>query len=454
MTDYTTLQADIDSWTARDDLTTALKESFTALAEDKIRRTVRVAEMRKTTTQEVETSSPNQPVVFTVNNKYLEPISLSSVSNADGTIATYDYVPPAVFERIQESRSDDRVFTVDTLPTELEAREYNSAVFGEADNPGLTGSKKFCMSFMVKWDTDVLDARAILSITNGGNEGFRVRADASGFFRILGTNAADTTILDVVSTAAPFVADTWYSVLVTCDMSDDIYVYIDGSLEGMTKTTFTDDTIDFNRSNIRVGADVDSSSILRHWGELAHLGFLAGTHLDVVSELSAIWQRFYDTNGAPVPAGNQAEKAFGTPADLWFPDGDAANNRGALEANFTTQFPLPRADTTNDFPTTASKVSFLVNPTLGAATKLKLKYYESFPRITSTLASHWLITNNYDLYLYGALAETYDYLQDDAMEQKYRGKMQGVIASLHQSNQRKLRGGGPNRRRQTGRTIP
>lgn len=56
-------------------------------------------------------------------------------------------------------------------------------------------------------------------------------------------------------------------------------------------------------------------------------------------------------------------------------------------------------------------------------------YYTDIPGIV-TNASNWLSVAAYDAYLYGALAEVWDYLQDDVQAQKYLQRSAVVLESL------------------------
>lgn len=84
----------------------------------------------------------------------------------------------------------------------------------------------------------------------------------------------------------------------------------------------------------------------------------------------------------------------------------------------------------------------LPTPGAGTTATVSTSYWQSFPVLDSvTNTTNWLLTNNFSLYLWAALADLYDYLQEPVDEAKYLAKFAGAVRGLHRSERRKARSG-------------
>lgn len=76
-----------------------------------------------------------------------------------------------------------------------------------------------------------------------------------------------------------------------------------------------------------------------------------------------------------------------------------------------------------------------------------LDYYAKVPALTSSATTNWLMTKAPDLYLFGALAETEPFLQNDERIAIWQGKADGCLRSLNMADQRAKRTSAPRRMR-------
>lgn len=453
MSTYTQLKSDVASFLARDDLTSDI-DTFIDLAEDKIRRAVRVAEMRKSAIVDATTDSPDDAVVFDTAGGYLEPISLSTEDGA--TKDTYTYVSPNQFDEIVASNSQQRVFSSGAYGA-IPSRKYNGVMnASKAGASGISDSAYVTVALMFKTGLDSY-VQSLFSIDGAT---FRIAIELGGQLEFFGRNAAGGTVLSTKTTTV-LADNTWYSVLFSADVENGTAAcWLNGSDETLvTATLDTLDTFGFSSTgqttdtNYMCGYYTDASGGFEGFaGTLVLMGIKTGVYTPVTGVNADVERaRFFDANYNPVFGGDQGQRAFGSAAEIWVPDGDVGNNRGTI-TGFERNMPFPEGDT-SDRAEPDDRPVFNINPTL-SSDEVRLRYYEAFPRLSSTVEDHWLIRNNYDLYLYGTLAEAYDFLQNGPQEEKYRGKMQGVIESLNGSNLRKLRGAGPKIRRNVGRVTP
>lgn len=437
MTTYATLSADVLDYMVRNDLSGEF-DTFLDLTEAQIRRSLKIQEMRRSVTQGAVRTSSQDGIVFDVGQKFIQPISMSAVDTSDNTISTHYYVPVAAFEEIASNRGQDRVFTINSYPTTVPAYSYRGVNMIEKTTSfsAVQDTKRFVMCLLVR-PRQIGSASRFITF---GNATLTVGIDNSGNLVMEGKNASDVTILDYVSTTV-LAVDTWYAILIAVNMAGAGSVYIDGTVDAGTYATFTDDTLDLTSDSYFAVANATTKA------DMGVFGFLSEKTLNF--SVSTIRERFFDTNNAPVPAGSQGILAFGEAADIWIPDGVNFGEETGIEPNI----PLVPVDTAGDFPVISSQVEFLVNPAVDADTRLKLNYFEAFPNLdASDITTHWLIANNYDLYLYGCIAEAYAFIKNTAKENEYRQKMVGVFESIKAADKDKVTGRGPHIRRHPGRT--
>jgi hypothetical protein len=68
------------------------------------------------------------------------------------------------------------------------------------------------------------------------------------------------------------------------------------------------------------------------------------------------------------------------------------------------------------------------------AWNVELTYYAGIPALTATNTSNWLLTSFPDLYLWGALAEAWNYYEDDEQLQKAAALLKDAIDGYNEGS--------------------
>ena len=84
--------------------------------------------------------------------------------------------------------------------------------------------------------------------------------------------------------------------------------------------------------------------------------------------------------------------------------------------------------------------NIILGPTPDAVYTVNLYYYAKIDAL-STTATNWLLTNHPNIYLFGSLAEAGDYVQSDALVQKWEAKYKKGITELMLSDNNSMYGG-------------
>lgn len=66
-----------------------------------------------------------------------------------------------------------------------------------------------------------------------------------------------------------------------------------------------------------------------------------------------------------------------------------------------------------------------------------VNYIARFAPLTADPDTNWLLQNHYDVYLYGALRAACELIQEDELEDRYRGKYDRAVAALAKHENRK-----------------
>lgn len=74
---------------------------------------------------------------------------------------------------------------------------------------------------------------------------------------------------------------------------------------------------------------------------------------------------------------------------------------------------------------------------------LNVTYIKKFTALSGTNTTNWLLTEHYDLYLWGALKEAWDYIDETEMVAKYQAKFDRAVAQLDTLENAKRRASGP-----------
>lgn len=465
MTAYSDLVADIPEWTARSDLTTANIEKFIARAEDKMSRMIRVAEQRKSATQAAYSDPATTSVIFKTPAEVLQPITLRAKNGAGDTLRTYESLPDAAFRELQRSDSTRPVWTPDPLSA-IPATHYNGNTYGGANAAsGLSDAKGVAFCIAIK-PTQVAGNTIIFR--------FRDTTNNANIFQVL-TNTSNELIINTRSSGGSQVGhtftdltvtvDAWNRIIITIDAENSaIQAYLNDTASADSPTFSNTDAIAFSDSDIMtIGANHLGNNNFR--GEMTQLG-MATYAVDGSNAMTTFFDaslaktraRIFTAGatGTPVQYGtSRGTEIFGKVAEVWSPDGRPDRNHGSAEGFELLDGQVSVFDTEDDFGVSSDLFGVHVSPAYGDGTEeFELEYYGEFPRITSANTDNWLSTNHYDIYFFGALAEAYEYLQNDTQEERYREKFAGAVGSLNRSNQRKLRGTGPYVRRNTRRVTP
>jgi hypothetical protein len=85
---------------------------------------------------------------------------------------------------------------------------------------------------------------------------------------------------------------------------------------------------------------------------------------------------------------------------------------------------------------------FRISPTPDAAYTTELIYFAKLAKLSSTVASNWLLTSSPDIYLYGSLLQAAPYLQDDARIQTWATLYERALNDLRTADDRGASSGG------------
>ena len=85
---------------------------------------------------------------------------------------------------------------------------------------------------------------------------------------------------------------------------------------------------------------------------------------------------------------------------------------------------------------------FRISPTPDAAYTTELIYFAKLMKLSSTVASNWLLTSSPDIYLYGSLLQAAPYLQDDARIQVWATLYERALNDLRTADDRGASSGG------------
>lgn len=74
---------------------------------------------------------------------------------------------------------------------------------------------------------------------------------------------------------------------------------------------------------------------------------------------------------------------------------------------------------------------------------LDVCYIQRFAALSDSNTTNWLLTNHYDLYLFAALREAWDYIDETEMVAKYQGRLDRALGELEEQEGNKRRPAGP-----------
>lgn len=222
----------------------------------------------------------------------------------------------------------------------------NDYLVKSANLSGAADSKLLTGSVWLKAGADGTDGR-VLNSTNtlaGTDSRIALIRSASNRFQITGTNAANSVILNVTSSAnVIIVAAGWVHCLFSFDMSDTgkRHLYIN-DVSDRTDTTYTDDTIDNTVADWAIGARPSAANKFN--GDMAELWLQLGLYIDFSIEANR--RRFITAAKKPAYLGPTGARPTGS-APIIFLSGATASwetNKGT-GGGFTENGALANAST-------------------------------------------------------------------------------------------------------------
>jgi hypothetical protein len=171
---------------------------------------------------------------------------------------------------------------------------------------GIEDSKQGIFSAWVRWDVDGVADR-ILVLAEPLTGWFCLRLN-DNTFGIGGDNSAGTEILQLLTTSSLLAGSTWYHLLASWDLASAAgHLYVNDVADLQTPT-LTNDTIDYTKSQVSVGATFGGSLLLN--GALSEVYFAPGQYLDF--SLVHNRRKFISASGKPVHLGTTGALPTGT----------------------------------------------------------------------------------------------------------------------------------------------
>ena len=218
-----------------------------------------------------------------------------------------------------------------------------------ADLTGIADSKSGIFSCWLRLDGNDGALQTILANLLSSAR-FVVTRTSANKFRILGKNAAGTTILDQATTATYLASAKHIHILAAWDLATTTaQIYINDTAD-VTSTTKTNDTLDYVTAtpNWSIGSETDGTNKI--YGSVAELYFAPGQYLDFSTESNR--RKFIDAAGLPVSLGADGSTPTGSaPAIYLKGDYTGFGTNSGSGGNFTVNGALEKASST---PATAA----------------------------------------------------------------------------------------------------
>jgi len=207
----------------------------------------------------------------------------------------------------------------------------NDRMHRGGDLTGNADSKKVLSSGWFTCATTTGGASNPMIFTTGGS-GFRI-VEYTGDLYIQGWNSAGTLILNMHSTGADIDDGNPHHFMVSVDLATNTkYLYIDGVSRLAGGGTYTNDTIDFTKSDHVVGADTGGTSGSRWNGKIGQLWIAPGRDMDLSNGTNRA--KFYDSG--PVDLGSTGDAPTGTAPIIFLKNiYSSFNTNSGTGGNFT-----------------------------------------------------------------------------------------------------------------------
>ena len=217
-----------------------------------------------------------------------------------------------------------------------------------ADLTGIADGKAGTFYGYLRIDGGNGAARTLFTLRSGtlAAIGVQVGLTTGNKIRVIGMNAANATILDMITTPTYLAGASWISILASWNLATGVtQLYIDDAEPALDTDTATDDTLDYTRGNVGVGGLTEGSA--KQNGCQAEF-FFHTTAIDLSVEANR--RLFISAANKPANLGADGSTPLGVQplVYLHLDDGEAvaefATNRGT-GGDFTITGTLETADT-------------------------------------------------------------------------------------------------------------
>ena len=178
-----------------------------------------------------------------------------------------------------------------------------------ADLTGIADGKAGTFYGFIRIDGGNGAARTLFTLRSGtlAAIGVQVGLTTGNKIRVVGMNAANTIILDMVTTPTYLAGASWISILSSWNLATGVsQLYIDDAEPALDTDTATDDTLDYTRGNVGIGGLTEGSAKMN--GPLAEL-FFHTTAIDL--SVAANRRLFISAANKPVNLGADGSTPLG-----------------------------------------------------------------------------------------------------------------------------------------------
>jgi hypothetical protein len=202
----------------------------------------------------------------------------------------------------------------------------NDYLLRGGDLTGSADSKMVTGSFWFRNRVAGTGGMIYCAIDTAGSCRFSIRVSST--FQLLGRGTGGGTLIVDASGGTSIMDTDWHHIMFSIDLSNTAkrYVYLDGALNSIPWTTYTDAVIDFTRTEHSVGAFTNGN--IKFDGDIDDLWINLGAYMDLSD--AANRAKFRDASGNPVDLGATGEKPTGSAPEVYL------SSRGGGLAGFAT----------------------------------------------------------------------------------------------------------------------
>lgn len=223
---------------------------------------------------------------------------------------------------------------------------------------GIADGKKGTIACLIRFANSASASEVIINNTGAK---FTFQRNVAGKIAIIGRNAANSIIINVLTATNVAANAGTYAILFQYDLtgSNTAQVYVNDVSQSLTFTTFTNDTIQYTSGTFAIGSNVGGSSFVT--GDLYSLWFDPTGTIDFTVEANR--RLFFDDYGTPIFLGFNGELPTATSPILFLGYGAGAPwcaNRGTGTGVFTQNGTTATATTAFN-----GQFNVLISPTTG-----------------------------------------------------------------------------------------